>query len=631
MSRQVRIADDGYRQLAEVLTEFARTMVTDFPIQGILDRLVTRIVDILPVAAAGVTLISPGADPRFVAASDDDALQFERLQTELGEGPCVRAYHTGDAVAIADLRQDLRFPSFAPRAVDAGLRAVFAFPLRHDGQPVGALDLYRKAPGGLTDEAMETAQTLADVATAYLLNAEARADLEDSSRRSREAALHDGLTGLANRVLLLERLEHAFLRGRRSGKRPVVFFVDLDRFKAVNDTYGHRVGDELLVAVAQRMTRVVRPGDTLARLAGDEFVILCEDVDTPADASAIAVRLESALARPFVLADHELSMTASIGLATVANGDDSPERLLHHADTAMYQAKRQGGARHQIFDLSQPDLDGRRGSLAEDLHTALAQQQLHLAYQPIVTTADGRITGVEALLRWTHPTRRTVSPTVLIPLAEQYGLITEIGIWVLQQAWADRLRWQSQRLGDDLVMYVNVSAHQLIAPGFARAVADVLEMADSDPGLLTLELTESVFVSESDRALVVLNDLKDLGVKLALDDFGTGYSSLSYLRRFPVDILKIDRVFVSDLGRDSVSHKIVAAVVELAHNLGMTVIAEGVETAQQHLEVARLKCDSCQGYYFARPMTAGDLDSLIHAGPDGRDPRLPRATVAAES
>ena len=236
-------------ELADVLSEFARTMVTDFPIQRILDHLVERIVDIMPITGAGVTLISETLDPQYVAASNASALRYEKLQTELAEGPCLAAYHTGEAVSVPDLNDDPRFPVFGPRALTAGLTAVFTFPLRHDDRPLGALDLYRATPGPLTPESMSAAQTLADVASAYLINARARSDLQDSFDQSREAAMHDGLTGLPNRTLLMQRLEHAFLRVRRSGKTMAVFFVDLDAFKAINDTYGHRVGDELLVAV----------------------------------------------------------------------------------------------------------------------------------------------------------------------------------------------------------------------------------------------------------------------------------------------------------------------------------------------------------------------------------------------
>jgi GAF domain-containing protein len=245
------------KELSDVLAEFARNMVTDFPIQAILDRLVERIVDVLPITAAGVTIISPGARPRYVAASDHNAMKYEHLQTELREGPCVLAYQSGDAVTVADLRYEDRFPSFVPRALESGLAAVFTFPLRHGDVQLGALDLYRDTPGKMSGAAMSAAQTLADVAAAYLLNAQARDDLQDSSERSRMSALHDGLTGLPNRVLLLERLDHALLRSRRSGKDMALIFVDLDNFKAVNDTHGHGIGDELLVAVGERLSAML--------------------------------------------------------------------------------------------------------------------------------------------------------------------------------------------------------------------------------------------------------------------------------------------------------------------------------------------------------------------------------------
>jgi diguanylate cyclase (GGDEF)-like protein len=338
-------------QLSDVLREFARTMVTDFPIQGILDHLVKRIVDVMPVTGAGVTLIAPGLEPRYVAASDDSALRYEKLQTELGEGPCLAAYHAGEAIAVPDLTNDDRFPIFGPRAVNAGLAAVFTFPLNHDDLRLGALDLYRDTRGGLSEESMGMAQTLADVAAAYLINAQARSDLQDSSDQSREAALHDALTGLPNRVLMLQLLQHAFRRGRRSGHTTAVFFLDLDEFKAVNDTYGHKVGDELLVAVAKRLTGVLRPGDSLARLSGDEFVVLCEDLEDPSGADGIAARFADALATPFDLSGLELQIDASIGIAFTGHGSDAPEELIHDADLAMYRTKRHRDHNHRVLDL----------------------------------------------------------------------------------------------------------------------------------------------------------------------------------------------------------------------------------------------------------------------------------------
>jgi diguanylate cyclase (GGDEF)-like protein len=615
------------QQLSEVLSEFARTMVTNFPIQGILDHLVKRIVDVLPISAAGVTLISPGTDPRYVAASDESALRFEKLQTELGEGPCLAAYQTGEAVTVADLREESRFPRFTPRAIEAGLVAVFTFPLCNGQERLGALDLYRTTPGLLTDAGMKAAQTLADVAAAYLLNAQARVDLEDSSERSHESAMHDALTGLPNRTLFLERLDHAVRRGRRSGKMAAVLFADLDRFKLVNDLYGHGVGDELLVAVAERLSGVLRPGDTLARLSGDEFVILCEDLDEPAQVDVIAARIGIAVAAPIVLSGIEMDITASVGIAFSGPGDELSEQLLQDADTAMYQAKRKGGARYQIVDLREQQLAAQRVGLERELRGALARGELRTEYQPIVATDDGRITGVEALLRWVHPSRGLVMPSLLVPLAERSGLITEVGRWVLEHACPDQRRWQNHSPADDLTMSVNVSAHQLMSQDYAATVADVLSASGIDPQLVTLEVTESVFVQDSERALVVLGELKRIGVRLALDDFGTGYSSLNYLRQFPIDVVKIDRGFVADLDHDRASHAIVVAVVAMAHAMGMRVVAEGVETIEQHRKLALVGCDSCQGYYFARPMPPDDFDVLLQPGGTVHLPAL--ATVAA--
>ena len=606
-------ADD--RDLVGVLSEFARTMATDFAIQGILDHLVGRIVDILPITAAGVTLIAPGTQPRYVAASNDAALIFERLQTELDEGPCLAAYHSGSAVEIPDLRVDDRFPAFAPRALADGLAAVFTFPLNHDDMRLGALDLYRDTPGPLADGSMGAAQTLADVAAAYLLNAQAREDLEDSANRSREASLHDALTGLPNRTLMLERLEHAFLRGRRTHKTTALFFVDLDEFKAVNDTHGHQIGDELLIAVGERLTAALRPGDTLARLSGDEFVILCEDLADASHADTIRHRIESVLASPFILGAVELPITASIGIAFTSHDEEPSTQLLHDADVAMYRTKRHSHGARNALDRGDFEYAQQSDDLAAALPGAIARGELHLDYQPIVNTRDGHIIGVEALLRWTHPTRGLVAPLLVIPIAEQSGQILEIGEWVLRHAWAEHEQWNNDRVGEH-ILSVNVSGHQFMAAGFADMVAAVLLSGSTDPSLLTLEVTESVFIRDHARAAVVHQALKTMGVMVALDDFGTGYSSLTHLLNYPVDTIKVDRAFIANLGRDEVSHTIVTGVTDLAHGLGMSVVAEGVETIQQRDELTRMGCDSCQGFYFARPMSAAGLGTLMRDRPD---------------
>jgi diguanylate cyclase (GGDEF)-like protein len=602
-------------------------MVTDFPIQGILDHLVKRIVDIMPVSAAGVTLITPGLEPQYVAASDSSALRFEKLQSELGEGPCLAAFGGDVAISVPDLLLETRFPLFTPRAIDSGMAAVFTFPLRHGDLQLGALDLYRDTAGPLNVQTMAAAQTLADVAAAYLINARARADLQDSSDQSREAALHDPLTGLPNRVLMLQLLEHAFRAGTRSHRTSAVFFLDLDRFKDVNDTYGHQIGDELLVAVADRLTGMLRPGDSLARLSGDEFVILCEDLAGPSGADPIAVRINEELSKPFSLSVGEVNLTASIGIAFTGMGIEAPEELLRDADLAMYRSKRGQAGLRAVLDLRELHLAGHQAGLARSLPGAIARGELHLDYQPIVDAHDGRVTGLEALLRWTHPSRGAISPTVFIPFAEQSGQIIELGRWVLEQAWTDRGRWQQQHPAD-LGMSVNVSAHQFMSSGFTATVASVLESTSVKPELLTLEVTESVFVRDQERALVVLAELKEVGVNLALDDFGTGYSSLGYLNALPIDIIKVDQKFIAKLTETPSSQAIVTAIIRLAHNLGMTVVAEGVETAVQHQQVTKLGSDSCQGFYFARPMQAAKIDALIQSDGNGSSPHFPAAAIA---
>ena len=606
------VVDEG--KLSSVLSEFARTLATEFPIQQILDHLVERIVGVLPVTSAGVTLIDGDREPRFVAASAASALRYERLQTAIGEGPCVVAFDTGVPVAVADLAREERFPAFTAAALDAGLGAVFTFPLHHGQDRLGALDLYRETPGGLDRHTMDTAQTLADVAAAYLINAQARDDAKVASEQHRQQALHDALTGLPNRLLLQDRFEHAGQRAVRTHETVAVLFVDLDDFKRVNDTHGHHVGDELLVAVARRLAALVRPDDTLARVSGDEFVFLCENLADRADAEVLGRRIGASFEEPFDLSGLELPLTASVGIAVSAPGEPISDGLLVEADAAMYRAKQNGSSGRRASgrcDLLDPDGSG----LGRELHTALANDEFEVAYQPLVRSTDGLIVGVEALLRWTDTTRGAVPPSGIVAAAERSDLISEVGAWVLRRSCEDHHRWCADHPGLTLDLAVNVSMRQLLAPGFFDTVATVLASTDTEPATVVLEVTEGVLMDDAGRAQRVLSELRDIGVRIALDDFGTGFSSLSYLQQLPIDIIKIDRSFIADIDLASGGGAILAAVTNLAHVLRLPVTAEGVETQRQHDKVSAIGCELAQGFFYAHPMPAAAIDQLL--GNDG--------------
>lgn len=406
-----------------------------------------RMVELLPVTGCEVTLINSERAPYYVAASNPSALLYEQLQCELGNGPCLFAFDSDAAVAVPDLRADDRFPGLASVAIAEGLAAVFALPLRHGNEQLGALDLYSDKAGNLSAHNMIVAQTLADVTAAYLLNARSRDAAREASNLFQHHALHDSLTGLPNRSLLNERLEHAALRARRSHTSATVLFADLDRFKHVNDSYGHRTGDELLIAVAHRLSGLVRPGDTVARVSGDEFVLLCEDLHSAADAELLARRITQAFKAPFSLEQVEITVRASIGVAFAGPGDEVSEELLIKADKAMYRSKHSDGASRftrtcEGTGVSNPP------DLTAELRAAFARNELHLTYQPIVRSCDRQITGVEALLRWTHPERGPINASAVVSAAEQSRLIDEIGTWILEQSCRDQLQWLQQHPPD---------------------------------------------------------------------------------------------------------------------------------------------------------------------------------------
>jgi len=422
-------------------------------------------------------------------------------------------------------------------------------------------------------------------------------------------ALHDPLTGLANRALLGDRLEHALARPMRPGATVAVLLIDLDDFKDVNDSLGHDAGDDLLTIIAARLQGHARAGDTVARLGGDEFALLLEDTNA-AEAVRMAEVLLEALARPVVLRGRDLVPTASIGIA-IAAGEDA-ETLLRNADTAMYAAKRQGKGRSTLFEPAMHATVVKRVDLAADLSRAVQESQLHLCYQPEVHLRSGRIVGLEALLRWHHPTRGAVSPGEFIPIAEDSGLIVPIGRWVLQEACRKAKAWQQRwPATPPLAIAVNLSPRQLQHPAIVDEVKATLAAADLDPHSLVLEITETAVMEQLDAAVAILTRLRQLGVRLALDDFGTGYSSLSYLQRLPVDILKIDRTFVSGVAGSAEESALARAIVNLGQTLGLETIAEGIETPEQLAALRELGCQLGQGYHFARPLGPAAVDALL--------------------
>jgi diguanylate cyclase (GGDEF)-like protein len=421
------------------------------------------------------------------------------------------------------------------------------------------------------------------------------------SWRANEQMLREPLTGLPGRAVLLHGVSRALERLRRRRATVAVLFVDLDGFKLLNDSLGHGVGDELLISASRRLELAVRQNDIVARIGGDEFAILCEDIESEGEALEVAERIRQAVGSSFRIGGNELVTGASVGIALTSSPDMRPEELIANADAAMYRAKRGDGS--VVFSEAIRAANAERVALESALRGALDRSELALEYQPIISLSAGGFVGAEALLRWREPQRGLVPPNDFIPLAEQTGLIIPIGRWVLEQACREAVTWSAAGGNGGPAPYVsvNLSARQFAQPDLAEMVASILHEAALDPARLVLEITESVIIDEADQPLETLLALKRLGVHVFLDDFGTGYSSLSYLRRFPIDALKVDRAFVATLGQAGDDGAILRAVQRMADALGLDVIAEGVETADQAQRLHLLGYDLAQGYHFARP------------------------------
>ncbi|CAN5745302.1 EAL domain-containing protein [soil metagenome] len=511
---------------------------------------------------------------------------------------------TGTPVQSIDLAGDDRFTGWAELADGHGFRAVACVPIvsSRTGRALGTLAVHgtsRRVVDDVDRKLSETAAALAAVA------------IERSQEESYLSyqATHDPLTGVSNRTALLDRLEHALARGRRTGQVVAVLFCDLDRFKIVNDRLGHDQGDALIVEVARRIDGVVRPTDTVARFGGDEFIVLCEDVGDEEGALMVADRIAHGIeSQPVVLAGADVRVTVSIGIATSTDVADHPEALLRDADMAMYRATARGRARREVFRESIRRAAHDREHLADELADAVENGELRLHYQPMVALADGAVQGAEALLRWQHAERGLLLPPEFVPVADATGLIVPVGRWVIDEALRQLVAWRVEAPElDGLRMHINLSVRQLAEPGFVKGLLASLKGQKVAPSSVCLEITETILMDDAPATAKAIGTLTGAGVRLALDDFGTGYASLTYLRRFPVHYLKVDRTFVGGLGRGTEDTAIVRAVVNLAHALDLEAVAEGVETAEQLGLIRALGCDGGQGFFLARPRPGDEI------------------------
>ena len=443
-------------------------------------------------------------------------------------------------------------------------------------------------------------------------------DLLHEITQRKQAELHflahyDALTKIPNRMLFSDRLKHACLEAARHGREVALLFIDVDRFKQVNDSLGHRFGDALLVAIAASLQANARDCDTVARLGGDEFAILMEFIHGPADAEALAQRLVKSIQQPLIILDREISVSFSIGIALYPRDDSRVDILLSKADAAMYEVKVSGRNGYRQYSATTTSFSLERSTLEAELKHALAHGEFTLVYQPQINLASGKVAGVEALIRWNHPRRGQIGPGSFISIAEESGLIVPIGDWVIVEACRQHRIWQQQGL-PPLRLAVNISPLQFRQPDFIQRVSRIFYETSVDPFFLEFELTESAVMHQASQVLDMLRELRGFGVHLSLDDFGTGYSNLGYLNRYPIDRMKIDRSFVHSIDQLSINQSIVRSIVALAKSLDLQVVAEGVETEAELDQVRQFQCDEVQGFLFARPMPASDLAAWMRAG-----------------
>jgi diguanylate cyclase (GGDEF)-like protein len=584
------------QRLLEGLGEVQRLITQRAPLQEVLDAITAGIGRILGDEVIGLRLIDSD-DPTLltpVSVSGVGGDQLARLAPapiEMGAG--------GLAIAEDGLVVIEDYPSH-PQAIvellDLGLQAAMAAPVYREGSVAGSLVVSSTRPGRRYSQTERVALlAFAEHTSLAITDAE-------RTNQMLHSALHDALTGLPNRALFLDRLQQRLAPTRLGRPRSAVLFLDLDQLKYINDSLGHLVGDQVLIGVASRLQRSVRPDDTVSRISGDEFAVLLNEVASDQEARAVAERALEGVREPFIFGSRNLVVSASIGVRVVRADDRDAQDVMRGADLAMYEAKASGRGRVGTYRRELDERALQRLGLEEQLRAALENGEFRIVYQPIIALRSGRIDGVEALLRWRHPERGTVPPSEFISIAEETGLIVALGAWVLRESCLQTVSWNAAHPHTPLQLNVNLSARQLHEMDLVASVRRILNETGLPPHQLTLEVTESILLRDAASSIEQLRALRRTGVTIAIDDFGTGYSSLSYLQRLPVDIVKIDRSFVSEVASGARAAAFVRAILQLCRTIELRTVAEGVETAAQAAVLRRLRCDQAQGYFFAHPL-----------------------------
>jgi diguanylate cyclase (GGDEF)-like protein len=555
-----------------------------------------------------------------------------------GQGLVGRAFRSGQPVVANDYQSDGRTQYWHQHSRASGATSGAALPLLSHGRPIGVLLFMSLEANIFTSELVELLQRLAENVSFALENLERAEENRLAERQIRYLATHDGLTGLPNRVKFNQHLAVTIETARANNSQFAVMFIDLDRFKIINDSLGHAAGDELLIEMANRLRASLTEADVVARLGGDEFVVILGAVSGCDQVSAIARSVMAALSKTLTIGDHECLATASIGISMFPSDGGDETTLMKHADLAMYQAKDEGKNDFRFFARGAKTQSVERLMLETSLRHAMDLNQLAVHYQPKVDMATQQVTGVEALLRWSHPEIGDISPAKFIPLAEETGLIIPIGRWVLRTACLQNVAWQHQGV-EPISVAVNLSPRQFLDTSFLATLDEILEESGMRPELLQLEITESMVMLNVERAIELLDAIQSRGVRLAIDDFGTGYSSMSMMKRFPIDTIKIDRSFIRDIPDDCEDKAITEAIIRMGKALDLTVVAEGVETEQQRAFLSSHGCDEMQGFLFskARPpedipaLVAGSLERSPPLQPFLIDPQMPFRLKAAEA